>query len=253
MHLWNFTRDAQDEAWLMSRKHSMPTVIFQVANKKSWREYYEYYTMNSFPNHIIIKSDDDIVYIDIESFGQFIEKRKKDTKSILLFPNIVNNGVCVFLQQENGLLKFNDAEFPTSDPLFPKFSHETYKGKLWSDGGLCESLHRYFIENHDEWIGKCREFNKPVAIEPGERISINFFAVMSEDLYSYKALSTKKHCDDERFLTEDVTKKMNIGNSIDMGMTVAHLSFYSQKRSMDEEKLLKMYNELADKVIGYRI
>lgn len=89
--------------------------MFKAENKSSFEEYYLHYTEQAYKNSVIVKSDDDIVFIDTGSFEEFVNNRLADSDSILHFPSIVNNGVCAFHQQKHGLI----------DKSMGSFSHDT--------------------------------------------------------------------------------------------------------------------------------
>lgn len=230
-------RGGEEVRWMLSdvpedeRNHPYAR-LFHVKNKGSWMEYYAHYTTSLYPNHVIIKSDDDIVFIDFDSFERFIEQRMKEEKALLLFPNIVNNGLCAGHQYSMGYIGEG----------LGSFQKEGTMGRLWGDGKLCMSLHRHFIENHAKWIAKSRGEEKLEWVPLGCRISINFFAILSKDLFAYQMLWH----DDEREITVEVTKKLNRRNMISMNMTVAHLAFYKQRDTgLDEAEALDLYRELA--------
>ena len=211
--------------------------LFSVKNKGSWTEYYQHYTSQLYPDHVIIKSDDDIVFIDTESFGRFIEDRVADRESPLLFPSIVNNGVCVAFQKNRGYLASELGEF----------QRENVMGRLWGDGRLCESLHKHFVDNHERWLAKARGSSEMIKVPAGDRISINFFAILSKDLYVYQMLGQ----DDERDITMEITRRLGREHSISMNMTVAHLAFYKQRETgLNETAALNMYRRLAKKITG---
>lgn len=245
-HLWNFTRIANDDEWL---KINVPQhkgfSLIHVHNKGSWTEYYKYYTQSKFPNSIIIKCDDDIVYIDTDAFSNFIKERSSDKHTLLMFPSIVNNGVCAYHQQRLGLI---DASFGEELP------YDIFNGKLWSSGKLCSKLHQYFIDNVSAWTLKSSA-KTPATIQHkiGDRISINFFAILSEDLFLYDLLTTP-YPDDEHELTTVLPPKIGRYHSIYMPMTVAHLAFYQQRSTgLDEPDMIKRYTELRNKKINVPI
>lgn len=211
--------------------------LFCVRNKSSWNEYYRHYTTSLYPNHIIMKSDDDIVFIDVESFGRFTEQREQDKDSLLLLPNIVNNGNCAGHQQKRGYL----------DNSLGAFDPDNVMGRLWGDGKLCGQLHCHFVKNHESWVERSRGPNDCVSVPKGTRVSINFFAIRSEDLFAYQIVTQ----DDERDMTVDATRVLNRSNKISMNMTVAHLAFYKQRETgLDERGALTLYRGLANKILG---
>jgi hypothetical protein len=211
--------------------------LFSVANKNSWVEYYSHYTKGMYPDRVIVKCDDDIAFIDVEQFGDFIRRRRQDRESLLVFPSIVNNGVSAHHQQRMGLIPASLGEFP----------YDTACGRLWSDGALCMRLHEHFVMNHREWTKMAKERGSDIRIPVGHRTSINFFALLSDDLPLYSVVGW----DDEHDITAKATKFLGRHNSMDMRMTVSHLSFNRQRSTgLDRRKVLALYRELAWRYLG---
>ena len=203
--------------------------LMHVRNKSKWREYYQHYTRDRYPDHVIIKCDDDIVYIDIDGFADFISRRLADRTSLLAFPSIVNNGVCAHYQQNAGLL--GDLE---------DMPYDTYYGKLLMNGELCGRLHSYFLNDVEGFVAASRGLQS--IVHPiGDRISINFFAVLSEDLGIFQEIGD----DDERDITTLVPPAHGRHVYVDMRFVVAHLSFNTQGRTgLDEAGVLRRYAAL---------
>jgi hypothetical protein len=211
----------------------------QVNDKSNWLEYYSYYTTSRFPNHIIIKCDDDIVYIDVVAFPKFIRHRRLLKTHLLMFPNIVNNGVCAFYQQACGLLPEKVVGSMPFDPAY---------GKLWSSGELAEQVHDYFINYESDWTEKAAKL--PVREYPvGHRFSINLFAILSKDLFVFQRLRN----DDESELSYYMPLVTRRPHCVDLSFTISHLSFYKQReesefsRPIDEQRLIRCYHKLAHK------
>jgi hypothetical protein len=117
---------------------------------------------------------------------------------------------------------------------------------LWQNGKLCQQLHEYFIDQAQAtWLPKTREITPAIRSHPcGDRISINFFAIRSEDLDMYQKVGGT---DDEASITITLPRQLQRKHGIDMAFTVGHLGFYKQRETgLNEAAVLKKYNELAD-------
>lgn len=215
--------------------------LMETANKFTWVDYYLHYTQTRYPNHIIIKADDDIVYIDVSGFPKFIENRLKATDAFLYFPSIINNGICAYYQQKHWKL------IPES---IGNFSYTTFQGLLWESAEICEKLHKYFTTNYKR-IVKDSKKHKPILHTIGDRISINMFAILSKDLdlFSYLCNSLFNdpfELDDELHLTVTIPKIFNRYAIIDPCMTISHLSFYRQvEMGLPSTKILGDYMEIT--------
>jgi hypothetical protein len=212
-----------------------PMKLFHVRNKRSWLEYYHHYTEDRYPDSILIKCDDDIVFIDIHEFKQFIERRKQNPEYFLAFPSIINNGVCAHYQQQAHIIPYELGYFP----------YDTECGFLWGDGKVCEKLHTYFIENYNSVIEKTH--NLPIKVHKlGDRISINFFAILSKDFHIFRQIGR----DDEKELSMKMPVKHKRNVYVDQSFIVSHLGFFKQRETgLDEPAILEKYAQLAKEYI----
>ena len=119
VHIWNFAKNKQDYEWLKNLEDESKG-IFTFSLKKFYKKVnnmylkyfafyssYHYYNDEQFKTSLFVKCDDDIVYIDTEQFSSFIDKIKNitpDSKHYMVSANLVNNGVCAYLQQKLGLI-----------------------------------------------------------------------------------------------------------------------------------------------------
>lgn len=209
--------------------------FMDTCEKDSWKNYYNYYNDTIFENDIILKCDDDIVFIDLNKLPKFI-KFIKNNDYDLVFANIINNGVSAYFQQN----KFN---------LIPKelmeleYPHEGCSGSLWENGEKAEILHNYFIENYNKFL----DYNYNNEIIPIDtRFSINFFG--------YKGKNWKKICNsgignDEYNLTVEYVKNNQFKNILYTDFYVSHLSFYRQNETgINLNKLVNNYHSLFHKL-----
>jgi hypothetical protein len=235
VHLWDFTRATEDTEWLKTSLTitSSPYIsVKNVRNKHSWLEYYRHYTQSAYPAHVIIKCDDDVVFIDVKTFPEFIQRTVEEDTFLLRFPSIINNGVCAHYQQKWGLI-------PNTLDTFP---YDTCCGKLWASGALCQKLHEYFLDNHETWLETTRALPNKTCKHPlGNRISINFFAVCSKNLNLYQIVGS----DDEKDLSITLSRRLKKEHAVDTNFTVSHFAFGSQREKMDEPMLLEKYTALA--------
>ena len=63
-----------------------------------------------------LKCDDDIVYLDIDKLGDFVEFRRTNPNYVVVSANVVNNGVCAYFQQEAGSLPERDPATSSARP-----------------------------------------------------------------------------------------------------------------------------------------
>lgn len=226
VHLWDFTREASDTEYLATHPWKPYVQVHRPQKKKSWLEYYRYYTPEKYPDHVIIKSDDDIVFIDVDAFPGFIQRRLETQDTALVgLANIINNGVCAHLQQQHGFI----------DQTFGEMPYDTFCGRLWSDGGLACRLHQYFVTNKESWLAKARALAGQLWFQPvGDRISINFFAVPSSQL---ARVYGNVGWDDELDISVSLPVSQGVPNYVDLGLVVVHWRFGGQLSSWPRDSL----------------
>jgi len=237
IHLWNYTKNNEDSEYLFElTKIDERYKLFVPKNKHGfqWINYYEYYKDCKYDDDdIIIKCDDDIVYIDIENIERFINNIKNDC---IYFPNIVNNDVCAYIQTQNGIhnlltnINKDKTEIGRKEPLT-----EWYKSHY-----LAEQVHKIFLENP-------KNFN----IEQNEilwhsRLSINFFAGKYQIIKKYYTQYLEVKSDDEAFLSSSVCLKNNISNKILPYFVVVHFSFGPQNHVLLNNKFIDQYKNLSN-------
>src|SRR5262249_55394979 len=106
----------------------------------------------------------------------------------------------------------------------------------WSSGTKAEAVHNLFLEAPAGFKKtNCRE------IVWNERMSINFIALLGEDLVHLPDITP----DDEHDLCYGVRKRAKKQNCIHPQFVTAHLSFWKQDGAMNIPGLLRKYRELA--------
>jgi hypothetical protein len=190
---------------------------------------YRYYVAqrDRYQNDILLKCDDDIVYLDLDKLGDFIEFRKNNRQYFLVSASVVNNGVCAHFQQSIGAIpQWMSCELPPGGMC----------GTLWSSGTKAEAVHNLFLESPAAFK---REKSREVIWN--ERMSINFIALLGEDLIHIPDITP----DDEHDLCYGVRKRAKKQNCIHPDFVTAHLSFWKQDSAMNIRRLLEKYQELA--------
>ena len=198
--------------------------------EKSWKNYYNYYNDKKFENDIIIKCDDDIVFIDLYKLPKFIEFIKHNEYD-LVFANTINNGVSAYFQQT----KYN---LIPKDLMNLEYPLNGLCGSLWESGKKAEILHNHFIENYNKFLDY--EYNNEI-IQIKTRFSINFFG--------YKGKNWNKivdcYTDDEYNLTVSFVQNRNFKNILYSDFYVSHLSFYKQNQTgINLNELINNYYNL---------
>lgn len=249
-HLWDFTRELQDHKYLMTlsgHQSDKRIKLVHVTNKSSFSEYYQFYANTYADNEVIvIKTDDDIVYIDVDAMPAFIAFRIANPHFFLCFPEIINNGLCAHLQQR---VNYSGNKIPTDPHTFEikQGGWETLVG----DGNKGAWLHDWFIDGRNHGSKKRVTTPEHITLDLNQRISINMFAILSKDLHILAQPRITE--DDEHNLTVVVTSDLQRANAVCTSFTVSHFGFGTQRDTGlgggVETRLLKRYDELAAKEI----
>ena len=141
VHLWNYAKDPDDEVFIEHVCNTNKYFYFMDTNDKTtWKDYYYHYCDDRYTNDIIIKCDDDIVFIDLFKLPNFIDFIKRNDYD-LVFANTINNGVAAYYQQNKYNLipkELLDLEYPNGGMC----------GSLWDSGINSEKLHNFFLGNY---------------------------------------------------------------------------------------------------------
>jgi hypothetical protein len=201
--------------------------------KTDWNPFYK--TISSWnENDVVIKCDDDILFIDINSLKNAIEDRINDKISFIIHSNCINNGVCAYYQRD----------------LFPKLKNELSKypsygimGILFEKPELAYVLHNQFS---NDLLTNINNINKYILddIYITSRISINFILINGCDLKYLENIST----DDEYQVSSLLPEKLLRPNKIKGDLITSHLSYtFQDKILLNRSKLLHDYQKITEK------
>jgi len=201
--------------------------------EKSWKNYYQYYTNKDYD--VILKCDDDIVFMDLNKLPSFIQCVKENDYD-LVFANTINNGVSAHLQQE----KYN---LIPKELMHLEYPLEGLFGTLWENGKKAEILHHYFIDNIDSFLKY--DYKKEIIPIP-TRFSINFFGYKCS---KWDKIKDTVFIDDEYMLTVEYVKKHNFKNVFYSDFYVSHLSFFKQiETGINLDELRNKYKLLESRL-----
>ncbi len=201
-----------------------------------WYEMYKYYL--DYDYDILIKLDDDISFIDIHRFDEFIDFIKLFKKNITL-PNLVNHAVSLYYNNKEGLIP-------------NKLINESYQNKIssleifdyYKDGQEAKKIHKYFLDNVEKFT-----YNnvKPFSLNR-QKPSICMFGITKESFqYAFSPKNIWPHDNiPENYYFEDEPYTYNLFNNyIYSRFVCVHYAFGPQRQSGLEENFLNDYKNLA--------
>jgi len=226
-----------------------------------FQSYYTHYSSNERyqPSDVIVKADDDIVFLDILHFEKYVSNI---SYSSFHFPNIVNNDVSFVIQAKRRVhpllprlleayegsgadLYARMSTFITSTanasalsiysicPITTLYCVDGEGGDRW--GGLFESgiiaraLHSVFLEDPSGFIRRSRSKGTRY-VQVARRVSINMFAVrisLFREAFTL-FLTPENCCDDEGYIGKWASMS-GAKHIIDTHFTVVHFAFGPQR------------------------
>lgn len=197
--------------------------------KYPYHHTYAYYSSRAadYADAIFVKCDDDIVFMNLDKLGDFINFRRENPRPFIVSANVVNNGVCAHLQQVSGAIPASLGEF--------EMPPGGLGGTLWQSAQRATELHDYFLNTPTKRL----PLSKPV-IEVKERVSINFIAWLGRDL---RHMGFRK-LGDEPALSVYLPKLLDRPTAIYSDFIVSHLSFGPQEDGLDVDRLIAAYDGL---------
>lgn len=233
------------QLWDNARTYSDRMYIFQLSQEYPWIKYCEkpkncgksiglssfdlFYEYILEPNCLFIKIDDDVVFLERGLINKVREFRLKNPDPPVVYVNTINNGICAYLQQNNGNGLLQN---------FPKLELKA-DNQLWRSGELAYKLQKEFREDlnklrHEKWYVKSQLIKG--------RFSINCISWTTESIPNIKECVGNE---DEEWLTVDLPKILGKENIL-FGETVCqHFAYFPQRYIQNGLYLDSKLNELA--------
>lgn len=191
-------------------------------------------------NSIIIKCDDDILFIDINKFEEVCYKRWNDRESFVIHSNCINNGVCTYFQKEY---------FPKISQFISEYPKGGICGPIFENPELSAIIHYEFCNSLllvDDYSNILKKYYLDSDKYITTRISINFVFLHGKDI-PYLNLIGKS---DEYELSSKIPEYLMRPNRIIGDFVTSHYSYGNQDRILKNRKdLIDLYDKLSLKNI----
>lgn len=259
VHVWDVTRTKSDAAFLRAatanssdfRFFPLNAAMPTASKSDKWRAVYLTYASNLCDETIIIKCDDDIVYI--ANLAPLVHWLRSNSSTYVAIPAIVNNDVSAKLMLQSG--QIHSLSCPAAqDGLRGCDVHGSTRNvsesgtpcsHWWEQEQCAEEVHRLFLD------GRIYQNSSVVTWTAPVRFSINFIAFRGE--FARSAFASDCMADDERCLSHDFPLKlMERGLAVNfaavLSTTVVHYSFESQRSNWFHplpDALLNSYETLS--------
>lgn len=94
-HGWNLSQTDEDDHYIRSLpcadRFSVSNQFHGIPAGDGWNMVWEFYTHRHFSNHTFAKLDDDVIFIETERFGDYLEAIDLN-RGYIISPYVVNNG-----------------------------------------------------------------------------------------------------------------------------------------------------------------
>ena len=254
-HMFDFSRNINDHYFILNEYNRLliiyPSRIFlynyeenniyllKDIKKTDWSPFYKIMSSNTKDNDIIIKCDDDILFIDIYQLKNAIIDRYTDKQSFLIHSNCINNGVCAYYQNEL---------FPDIKDQLKIYPKGGILGILFEKPEIASAMHFQFTKDLLESINNIENyFIKDNYINT--RISINFILINGVDVKYLKDVSY----DDEYELSSFIPEKLCRYNRILGNFITSHLSYsFQDKIILKNSFIINNYSKIRDTYINIK-
>jgi hypothetical protein len=240
-HWWLNTTDEADARYVREVTARYPD-FFKICHKavrpdlqlgeNIWRYFRDY----SEPGTLYIRLDDDVVYFADDAVENLVRYRLAHREPLLVFGNVVNNAVCTYFHQRQGLV-------PRKWGLVRNVCMDRYG---WERGGFARKLHELFLDEIRRGrLERWKQVRLP--IDGVRRFSINVISWLGEDLQSLPEINLDK-VDEEPFLTEVLPARLGRPNAACSEALFAHFAFYTQRPFLEGTwpELVKHYQTIAE-------
>lgn len=257
IHLWDYVFGAkpgdinnEDRSYIHSLMNPSEGIYVKMrfSRRKAYSDYYEYYSQHGMnhPHDIIIKCDDDVVFIDIFRLPYFLSfiNTENQTFNGILLANTINHPVATVYQQS--LWNIFPEEFDIGHFDLPEYSN--LLGPLWSSGRTADRIHEFFLGHWREVTrpmtsnGSTLEYSPPINGPIKDRFCINFFAMKASNFFKLQDIGE----DDEFFLTVTLPQAGILENYMISNFFVSHMAYRAQLPEINISNHLPKYQQLFE-------
>lgn len=213
----------------------------------NWYEAYKYYLDYNFD--LFLKIDDDIVYMDLNRYDEFIDYIVKNKDKNCVFPNMVNHAVSVFYNNKYGIMP--------GDIIGDRYANKNHPDEVYDyyiDGNIAKNVHKYFLDNISSFINN----TIPAISLDNHKESICMFGILKENYNKIFSSDLKnkplQRANGQKFKTstdkfDDEVYVYNCKNNVLYPrFVVSHYQFGPQMKNGLDESFLAQYKELAPSI-----
>jgi hypothetical protein len=190
-------------------------------------------------NTVYVRFDDDIVFIEISEFENFIRFRIENPQYFLVYANIVNNNFCTYIHQVLGAIDVGEHLELKELPLL---EYTCLNQVLHNPNYILKSFHDFFIALNSGDLSKFK-FKKWI-FHNYERCSINCISWLGSEFAKFD----KVGLDEEPWLSSYKPRERSMKNCVYGNFLVVHYSYGGIVTLIDNYNngyFLKIFNNIA--------
>ena len=204
--------------------------------KNHWAPFYKF--CETFTDDdIIIKCDDDTLFIDTESLSSACDTRWANRQPVLMHSNAINNGICTYHQAIHDVWRFEGQE---QLRMYPK---QGLTGPLFTNPDLAAECHEQFTSDLLISLHNLDKYKLKHDIYFTNRVSINFILLLGAD----KSLFTDIDRQDEYTVSCKIGQQTDRPNMLLGDLITSHHSYQTQDKTLEKRKTHDMYVKLSEK------
>jgi hypothetical protein len=227
--IWLNTNNPEDLAWLRKLGSNAKVRLIEPPSQQpdGIRSINQFWQFCDDPASVYIRLDDDIVWLEKEFFQNLIQNRYMDSRSFLVSAMVINNAMCTYLLQLDGLVK--------AENYLPAYCMDPM---TWKSGEFAEQLHEWALRAIPAGILPRRFGTYPIALC---RFSINAICFFGRDI---QPILNKIEGDEEEFISCIIPTYLHKANLITTDAWCSHFSFGPQSSHLAGTNILDRYNRI---------
>ena len=201
--------------------------------KNQWAPFYKF--CESFTDHdIIIKCDDDTLFIDVNALSSACDTRWNNRQPVLMHSNSINNGVCAYHQANHGVWRFDQHD------KLKMYPSQGLTGPLFTNPELAADCHEQFTTDLQQSPDNVDKYKLPQDVYFTNRISINFMLLLGLDRHLFSSVNYQ----DEYTMSCKIGQQTDRPNMILSDLITSHHGYQTQENILKSRGTFQMYNNL---------
>jgi hypothetical protein len=233
LHLWVNTDVPEDVRFIegLARERRWVELIYRPRAAEGFGvgPYFDYCTS---PDTLYVRVDDDVVFLDVDRFADFVAFRVRHPEYFLVYANTINNVLCSHIHQRMGMVG-DECGVVAWDP---------FDDVGWQSGAFAEWSHTCFLQAyHDQALQGYRFPERRMQL--GERLSTHVISWLGSEFAEFSGIVDA--VDDEHWLSCVRPAIAGKPNAIFGDFLASHFAYGPQRDHMDNTAILEEYDRIS--------